>query len=329
MHKNIKKAITKMKELVDSSESIAIFGHDNPDGDAVWSMLWLGKMMENMGKLVNYFATPLPSRLLDIAPGVEKIQDKFDETADVDLVIFVDFSPYYRSSLADFYQDYCNTRPLVIIDHHIGPTPEHALVLKDEDADSNCEWIFELTRDIWKQYYDKEVATCLYMGLLTDTANFYHDRHWSRSLRNGADLVDLWVDKRKLTQKLFWTLQLGQLEFFAYIVKRLQIQDKIGFVAYQEADYKQFNLEADEASMIVLSLLGKLEELDLLLIGKEQEDNTLKISIRSSNPSRSAEQVAKNLGGGWHFYAAGAKIDLLNKTAQQALQDVVDTILDS
>ena len=129
-----------------------------------------------MDKKVAYFASPKPSVIFDFLPGIEKIQTKFDYANKYDLLLFVDFSPYNRTIFSAGKYDYFDQKKLIVIDHHMGDTPPHALVLKDEEADSNCEWIFENTREIWSEYYDSMIATYLYMGLITDTGNFQYDK---------------------------------------------------------------------------------------------------------------------------------------------------------
>ena len=81
-----------------------------------------------------------------------------------------------RQSKRQRSYDYFDSKPIIVIDHHLGSTPSHALVFKDEQVDSNCEWIFELTKDIWSDYYDSQIADFLYMGIVTDTGNFSYDK---------------------------------------------------------------------------------------------------------------------------------------------------------
>ena len=192
-------------EQVTLSKHIAIFGHDNPDGDALWSLLWLGKVLENMKKKVSYFVSPSPSPLFDFVPGIEKVKNKFDYKKKYDLIIFVDFSWYDRCMFTAGQYDYFDKKPLIVIDHHLGDSPAHALICKDSEADSNCERIWENIKNIWSDYIDRNVATCLYLGLATDTGNFQYDKQGSRSLRNAMELVDQWADKQLISKKIFGT----------------------------------------------------------------------------------------------------------------------------
>lgn len=322
-HTMEKTIIQQMKNLVDQSERIAIFWHDNPDGDALWSMLWLGGLLEKMNKKVFYFASPKTSVIYDFLPGIKKVQTSFDYSNRYDLLIFVDFSPYTRTVFSAGKYDYFDNKKLLIFDHHIGDTPSHALVLKDDQADSNCEWIFENTKEIWAQHYDATIATYLYMGLITDTGNFQYDKQQDRSLRNAADLVLLGADKKLLTRHFFWTLQLEQLQFFNKVFPRLKKVGNIGSLYFTAEDYLPLWLDKEQAGWYLVAMIQKIAWIDFFLICRG-DDNALKISFRSKNDTMSAETAAASLGWGWHFYAAGAKV--LLEPGEDPLEKIDDLV---
>lgn len=311
--------IREYQTLIESSQEIAIFGHDNPDGDAIWSMLWLGKILENMNKRVSYFASPSPSRIFNFVPGIDKIKDDFDYKNKYDLIIFVDFSPYARTVFTKWKYDYFDAKRLLVIDHHLWDCPAHAIVLKDSEADSNCERIFENTKEIRSDYYDSDVATCLYLGIATDTGSFQFDKQWSRSLRNAAELVDLWANKNIITKKIFGTLKLTQLQFVSHIMPRFTVDSGIWYIWYGSDEYEQFGLDREEMAGYMTTLISKIEWLDIALIFKIEID-CIKISFRSQSSRINWAELASQFGGWGHFYAAGAKVML------ELWQDPVDKV---
>lgn len=314
------------RETLEQANSIAIFGHDNPDGDAIGSMLWLGWLLEKMGKIVEYFTAPLPSRMFSFLPEIEKIKSTFEYKNKYDLIVFVDFSPYERTVFTKGKYDYFDQKPLLVMDHHLGNTPDHAIVLKDTQADSNCEWIFENTKEIRSQYYDSQIASYLYLGIITDTGNFQYDKQGSRTLRNAAELVELGADKQWLTDRMFRSLKLGQLQFLSHIVPRFYQQDRIWSVWYTKDEYEQFGLDREEMAWYVTSIMSRIENIDLTVIGKI-EDTAIKLSFRSKSLSMNAAALAESFGWGGHFYAAGAKVMIEPwQSVEQAFQDVIKRI---
>ena len=320
--------IKQFQEKVDKASHIAIFWHDNPDGDAIWSMLGLGWLLEGQGKHVSYFASPKASVVFDFLPWIEKIKSEFDYSKRYDLIIFVDFSPYTRTLFSAGKYDYFDSKDIVIFDHHMGNTPAHALAIKDEDADSNCEWIFENTKEIWSDYYNAQIATYLYMGIATDTGNFHYDKQGDRSLRNAADLVKFGADKHLITQEFFGTVTLAQLQFFNTALHNLVVHDKIGYVYFTVEDYESLGLDKEQAGGFLIYLITKLQGIDFMMIARHDGD-VLKISFRSKNPHMSAEKVARSLWWGWHFYAAWGKIDLqAGEDPRERLELLVTTLPD-
>lgn len=315
--------LPQAQDALEQAQRIAIFGHDNPDGDAIGSMLWLGRLLEQQNKDVSYFAYPSIPRTFDFLDDIQKINTEFDYGS-YDVIVFVDFSDYPRTYFTFGQEAYFDQQTLIVIDHHLWSTPSQALVLKDTEADSNAEWVFELTYTIWPEHYDAKVASYLYMGLLTDTGNFHHDKHWSRSLHNAAALVDLGANKQDLTQHFFGSVAAEQLTFLQTILPNLVVNDEgIAYILYTRSDYEDLWLEKTEAASFLTSMIQKIVGLRFILIARYDE-SSIKISFRSKDPSLSAEQVARSQWGGWHFYAAGAKITLQpGQDPQQVLEALV------
>jgi len=125
-------------------------------------MLGLGRLLEKQDKKVSYF-TPTPvSRMYDFLPNVSKIKTKFDYK-NYDLLVFVDLSSYGR--ITPFTEDirYFDTKNIIIFDHHPENTPAHSLSYKDTQVASSAEVILEYSAKPRKKYFDKEIATYLYM----------------------------------------------------------------------------------------------------------------------------------------------------------------------
>ena len=311
------------KQMIEQAQCIAIFGHDSPDGDAIGSMLWLGRILENMGKSIFYFTSPLPSKIFSFLPGIEKIKNTFDYKNKYDLIIFVDFSPYIRTVFAKGQYDYFDSKPLLIVDHHLGDCPAHAIVLKDSEADSNCEWIFENTKDIRSDWYDSEVATYLYMGIVTDTNCFEHDKQWARSLRNAADLVDIGADKWTITNNIFGSLSLAQIQFTSSVMDRFIIDHGIWYVWYDTDELVHYGLEKEWSSIYITDIVRKIEWISVALIFRKDGD-CFKVSLRSKTPDINVADLAGHFGGWGHFYASGMKIPIASgDDSEQKVTEVI------
>lgn len=84
-----------IQQCLEKAQKIALFGHEHIDGDALGSILGLGKLLEKQGKQVSYFTPHQPSRVFDFLQLGEKIQYQFDY-GEYDLLVFLDFNQYQR-----------------------------------------------------------------------------------------------------------------------------------------------------------------------------------------------------------------------------------------
>lgn len=281
--------MSTLQNCIDNKKNIAIFWHDNPDGDAIGSMLGLGTLLESMGKKVSYFCSPKPSKIFDFLPKIKRISSQFDYKKKYDLIIFVDCSSYHRIIFTQGQKQYFDNKELLIIDHHREEKenlPYHATIIKDISADSNCDIIFEQTQHIRSDLYNDEIATYLYMGIATDTGNFHYDKDNGRSLSNAARLVQLWAKKSIITQKIFSEISLWQLEFFSIILSRLQRYNKIWYVRYSDEELNQNELDKEWTGNYIITMLQKIKGLSLLLIFKIKNSNTISISFRSKEETK-------------------------------------------
>ena len=107
-----------IKQLLKKSHTIALFGHYHPDGDCVGSILGLGKVLENLGKKVEYFTPSPPSKVFGFLPSFNKIKDRFTYKH-YDAIVFVDLSSYTR--IGKFWEEnpeYFTGQKVIIFDHH-------------------------------------------------------------------------------------------------------------------------------------------------------------------------------------------------------------------
>jgi nanoRNase/pAp phosphatase (c-di-AMP/oligoRNAs hydrolase) len=138
-----------IKNTLEQAQTIAIFGHQSIDGDALGAMYGLGLQLEKQGKQISYFTPDAPSPLFTFL-GINNLQLSFDY-GKYDLIVFVDFTEYSR--IAKFtagFESYFDEQQKIIIDHHLfEKSLPNAVIYRDEIAMSTCELIFELTSKRW------------------------------------------------------------------------------------------------------------------------------------------------------------------------------------
>ncbi len=311
MKKDIEIFIDKIK----SANSIAVFAHKNPDGDALCSVLAMMQLIEtNFGKTCvgiydgnipeNFEYVPLRHRI--------KFYGNVDLTQPFDLAIVLDYGTRRHVSWAAPVLD--QARFVVEIDHHQNDDKIGNLCLDDVRAAATGEILYTIARTAnW--HIDDKVADLLAVSILTDTGFFKFVRR-SDSMRIMADLVDMGVSIGRLcdimNNKPYKAIQ---TEAAAAANAELFYRKTLALATIDKKMYKNL----DGRGELVLNLLGQMGGVEYVVLLKQQRENQTGVSLRSR--TRPVNHIAAALGGGGHTYAAGAVVsDTLENVRARVLE---------
>ena len=171
--------IERLRSQVQRADRVVVTCHKAPDGDAVGSSLALFALLRAMGKSVDVVTPDMPLKQLMFAPGAnlitvnsvnERLAGSLVQKAD--LIFCLDFNALHRiDRLADAIT--ASGAFKVLLDHHIGPENFCDIILSYPDGSSTCELLYHLIYALgYDKFITREVAQCLYMGMMTDTGNF-------------------------------------------------------------------------------------------------------------------------------------------------------------
>jgi len=325
-----KKNVIKLKKMVDEGQKFALFGHHNIDGDAIWSILWFGWILEKLGKDVSYFTPKEPSEIYNFVPGIEKVRIDFDY-GKYDVIVFMDFSPYDRiDRITDDNIKYFDKQTLIIIDHHLWDGPDSAdLVIKDTEAMSNAEWVYEHIKRIWPEHIDETIATQLYLWVSTDSGNFTYDEgaQSARVLHNAAELVDLWADKKMIIDNMFRKNSRDSVQFMQEVLSRMEMHGpELLTSGFTEEEAKERGLDRFQAGF-AMPIMQNIEWVKIIMFFKQ---NIQKWSMSCSFRWRWKYDVAafaEFFGGGWHKNAAGCRVEVPDRDFDAAKAAMIARVL--
>ncbi len=293
--------MSELKKIIDKTQKVAIFCHENPDWDAIGSMLGLGNLLEKLWKEVFYFSPDKPSKTFSFLKWFEKIKNTFDYGY-YNLFIFVDFSEYARiKTIYRWKEKYFSENQILVFDHHqmLNP-PQNRTIISDTESTSTCEIILENTLNIWEEYYDKEIATCLYLWLTTDSGNFRYDKNHERILKNALILIQLWADKKLVIDNFINNKTLWTINFLKTLLNRVNIEWEILYSYYDVDELKDYDIDNEQASYW-LTILQEISWPKITMTIRK-EDDLVKVSLRSKDTN--VEKIAKNFWWGWHIHAS-------------------------
>ena len=286
---------------IEEYDSIIIFRHKRPDGDAVGSTNGLAAILRaSYPNKEIHLASSDTSDFLAFLGTSEEVLD--DEVYARSLGIVIDTATAARVSSTKL--DLC--REKVKIDHHI-PVESYAdYEWVEEERSSACEMIayfYDTFKD--KLTLTPEAATYIYTGMVTDSGRFRFRGVSGDTMRLAGLMLDQGID----TDIIYANLYLKDFDIFkfeAYAHKKMKITD--GGVAYLYVDramQKKFALTSEEASASV-SLMEKIRGSIIWLAFIDNPDGSIRVRLRSRFVTVS--ELAEKYHGGGHACASGATV---------------------
>lgn len=318
------------------ADSVVIFTHMRPDGDAFGSALALSRTLERIGIRHQVCdESDLPSNLAFVE-GVDRILKK--PTLDAELYIAVDCSDENRlGALADDFRAAARKRDTINVDHHISNT-RYAKYNYVRECSANCMNMASLIEALMSGedvvtgtgetgIFDKRTAEYLLLGLLTDSGGFSHDDVTEETLLTAAKLVKAGADIRSLNYNLFKKQPKARAGLYAYTMSRMRyfLDDRFAVITVSLESMKQFGADNGMTEGFVDFPLT-VDTVEVSASVMEVRKGQYKISLRSKEYA-DVNKIAGVYGGGGHVRAAGCMlfgeiedvIDRLTYTVSQYL----------
>ncbi len=295
----VKKAILeKIKEY----KSIIISRHVRPDGDAVGSTLGLARILRLTFPEKQIFVVNGDYAEYTAFLGAEDAQPDAARYAE-SLAIVIDTATPDRIS----NKSWQSAREVIKIDHHIDVAPYGNIAWVEEHRSSACEMIADFYVTFREELkIDREAATCIYAGMVTDSGRFRFRSVSGETLRCAAALLDLGVD----TDTLFAHLYLEKLDAFrfrAYVYENIKMTPHgVAYIYVDRAMKERFSLTDEEASNVVSCLDSIKGSIIWLAFIDNSDGATIRVRLRSRFVT--VDKLANKYRGGGHDCASGATL---------------------
>lgn len=297
--------------------SVAIFTHTNPDGDALGSSFALKAALEAAGKkAVIFLEKELPKRFAFLDTGYSLEGD----AAAFDGAIALDTGSLNR--LGDLQKFYLSIGTTMVVDHHYADTPFGDFYYSDPESAACVELVYELAKGLCGTL-PKSTLEPLYTGLSTDTGQFKYSNVTAKTMSIAAELIASGLEHRPITRHLYDTVTLQKLKFTGALAEKIQLfnNDTIGVLYCPDSFLQSYHLSYEEVEELPNTVLS-VETVLVSVIIKEKDEETLKISLRCKENIDMAV-LASMFGGGGHKCAAGF---VSEQTADEITKQLVKII---
>ena len=309
--------LEEIKNEILKAKNIILTAHTNPDGDALGSVLAFLLMLEEYNKKFIKNLSDMKKIRIIIDDELPKYMEKFEKSSLIeiyddtlinekaDLFISLDCANVERYGRVLEIKKNC--KKSVNIDHHISNT-EHADLNYVEDVSSTGELIYQFL-ELFDIGLTKEIADFIYLGIINDTGNFRHDNVTSNTFKVCSELMKAGADNHRVANIIF-AMGRKKVSLFGDVYKNNKMIEKYNFIYYylSQKEMKNFGIEKEDTDGIA-ELLLKIEDSELSLFVREEENGTFKGSLRC-NDRYNVNEIASIFNGGGHIKAAGFKTDL-------------------
>jgi len=314
------KESAKILSEIKASNKILINCHRGPDSDSVGSALALSQALKSLGKEATVICpSDIPSDLAFLKGANEIIRvnfTSFDFSA-YDLFLILDSSTYAMvTGLKDAVKPNIKS---IVIDHHPSKERFGNINLIDPGMTSTGELLYRILDD-WGVSLTKDISECLLTGIIGDTGTFQYQNVGEATLRIAAELMEKGADKDKIVYNLYRNIEFKELKMWGKFIESMKIEDGFVWSAIPYTAYKDFGeypyAKEDVANLFFPIVKGT--EFGIVMV--ETSENILSVSFRSRN-GFDVSKVAKEVGGGGHKAASGARIEGV------PFQDAVNKVL--
>lgn len=284
-------------------QSFILTSHARPDGDAIGSQLALAFALRAIGKTVRLVdRDPVPTPYRDF-PGVADIELSDTVSGAGDAVVTLECSDLERPGIAGLGQYF-----VINIDHHLGNEMFGEVNWFDGSAASCTEMVADVIDELGVEW-SRDIATHLYLGVVTDTGGFRHGPISARTFELARRVAETGIDLTELSRRIFDSFSLGRVKLTGALLSRMALRhdNRLAVLQFDDAMLEACGATNDDTEGLVNLPLGA-EEVRAVALFKPQADGTCRISLRSKDDVDVREVAARWKGGG-HKNAAGVTVD--------------------
>lgn len=309
--------LEKIKEKIEAAHNILILTHENPDGDAVGSSLGFMHALKKIGKQVTVLI-PEINNMYSFLPGFSEIKHEIENVEDFDLCIALDSSDTERLFICKPYFE--KIEHTIVIDHHITNQNFGDVNYVNAVASSTCQNLI-IVLAAMEIAINKEMAECIYTGILTDTGGFRYNTQ-SETFEFAAMLLETGIDISKIYRIVFDTTTEKRTRLLSRALDRLEILEdgKVAFTYITTQDVDELQNEDGDYENIV-NYGRNISGVEVSIFAREK-DGRYKISLRA-NEYVDVSQIASKYAGGGHLRAAGLEMAMPLEQVKQTLVEEI------
>ena len=329
----MKENALKLKNLITNPKQVVITTHRGPDGDAMGSSLAMFHFLKKLGHNVTVITPNKYADFLHWIPGnseviiYEENEEKAQQiTSKADLFFFLDFNHIGRiSDLGNFITS--SKAQKVLIDHHQNPDTSMAnIIFSDTKACSTAQLVYDIMNAMeLESYIDKNIAECLYVGIMTDTGSFKFSSTTSKTHKIISKLIDAGADNAKIHDLVYDCSSSNRIKLLGYCLDKkllLYPENNSAIISLNAEELEKFKFKNGDTEGFINYALG-IKGIKFATFIAEKE-GIVKLSLRSKGNFKVNEIASKYFNGGGHTNASGGTSQLSVNETIKKVEEIIN-----
>ena len=292
--------LDKVLQAIRARHRFVVTSHARPDGDGIGSALACGQILRMMGKdaeVVTYDGVP---RIYQNLPFAHRAIQSETVPAN-DAVILLECDSTRRALLAGLDQCF-----LINIDHHLTGRNFGNINWIDSSVMATAELVYRLAR-LACVPVDRDIATCLYTGLMTDTGSFMFEGTNEHTFTVARELVLAGADPALCARHIYFGHSTAKMRLLGAALSNLHREGGLAWIAVTQEEMQRFGAREEDCEGLVNYALS-IADVQVAIFFRELPESRYRVSIRSKGEVN-VSAVAEYFGGGGHKCASGCSID--------------------
>jgi phosphoesterase RecJ-like protein len=316
-----------LKQALSNKSNIVIVGHKNPDGDAIGSCLGLANFLKQLEHQVTVvmpndfpeFLKWIPETQIII--NYEQHRDNVKNClSEANLVFTLDFNALNRTG--DLAPELMATNAdFILIDHHQEPDDYALVTYSDVGMSSTSEMVYNFIEFMGGlNLLNKEIATQLYVGIMTDTGSFRFPATTAATHRIIAHLIEAGAPNSIIHQNVYDTNSPDRLKLLGVALNNMVMlpEYKTAYITMSQEELNNNNFKKGDTEGFVNYALSMKGVIFAMIFIENKKEKIIKISLRSKGSFSVNDFSRKYFNGGGHTNAAGGKSSkTLSKTVEE------------
>ncbi|MGA6985750.1 MAG: bifunctional oligoribonuclease/PAP phosphatase NrnA [Terriglobales bacterium] len=292
--------LERVLQEIRARQRLVVTSHARPDGDGIGSALACGQILRAMGKHAEVVMHDGVPRIYQNLPFADRAIQA-DAVPPNDAVVLLECDSIRRAGLKGLEECF-----LINIDHHASGRNFAQINWIDSSVMATAELVFRLAR-LACVPVDRDIATCLYTGLMTDTGSFMFEGTNEHTFTVARDLVLAGADPALCARQIYFGHSTAKVRLLGAALSNLHRDGPLAWILVTQEQMQRFGARDEDCEGLVNYALA-IGDVQVAILFRELPDSRYRISLRSKG-AVNVSAVAEHFGGGGHKCASGCSLD--------------------